>query len=452
MHAKQQYDGLAQGVIGRTAIAALAAAAIGGSGSAAWGQAGIEPPSSAEEETPVDPHMPEALRSSIKKVVVIGGQSPANQEVTGSYEKTTAGLIGGIDAGSRMGTISKEIGGVPVHIPIPGLAIPGAIFGGLSGATKREIQEFRDKLTEELVSAENPPLRSDGLALDVFWGIRKLPSLDSHLFSPTVEIPSDTDAVVYVSFDDLTIDVQGKDAIISTSAAATVHRLSDGKNVYETVVQYQDRDTLKNWTDNENALWRNYTNFARYYLGREIAADIFDRVELSHELLPKATDSAESARKDERKFVSRSLTPTLAWELRLQGGESHAVWADSIDESDIFYDIEIFDNRQLVYDERQVPDSKHTVAYELEACRTYRWSVRPAYHVDGEIKFGEWMRFETDAESDKKSSKKTKENATLKRGSETGAETEKGILGRQASAAPAYIQDFASLEIECERR
>jgi len=149
-------------------------------------------------------------------------------------------------------------------------------------------------------------------------------------------------------------------------------------------------------------------------------------------LRPTETDTAERARKDKRKFSSRSLTPTLAWELTLDGGDSYGSWTDTIDESDIFYDVEIFDNRRLVYSEEQVPDPRHTVAFELDPCQTYRWSVRPAYHVDGAIKFGEWMRFSPV--------------------SETENEAEKGIFGKQASAAPAYIQDFALLEIECRRR
>ena len=414
MYNKKQFLGLTHCAFGRIALVVFGATATFTLG---W----------------ADPGPSEALRSSIHKVVVIAGQSPAGQAVTGSYEKATAGLAGGMEAGSRLGTITPNIGGVPVTIPIiPVLGIPGAIFGGLGGATKREIQEFRDALTEEIVRAANPPLRSDGLALDVFWSIRKLPHLESHLFAPTVEIPNDTDAILYVGLDDLTIDVQGNVAIITTTATATLRRLSDGRNVYKTVVLYQDRDTLKNWTKNENALWNDYANFARYYLGHEISADVFDRVELSHELLPAETDTAKRDRKDKRTFKSRSLTPTLAWELTLDGGDSYASWTDTIDEADIFYDVEIFDNRRRVYSKEQVPDPRHTVAYELDPCQTYRWSVRPAYHVDGAIKFGEWMRFS--AESD------------------TENEARKGIVGREASEAAAYVQDFALLEIDCRRR
>ena len=421
-------------VISRIMLLSFGATATFASGWAVQDQTDSEPSSLGERSTTagLPTHMPESIRSTMKKVVVIAGHAPTSQEVTGSYEKDTPGLVGGMNEGSRIGTISKEIGGVPVNFPIPVLGTLGAIFGGLSGAAKQEIQEFRDALTEEIVNAESPPLRSDGLALDAFWDIRKLPNIESQLFAPTVEIPADTDAVLYVSLDGLEIDVQGKEAIITTSAIATLYRLSDSKNVYETEIQYQDRDTLSNWTQNENALWRDYTNFARHYLGHEIAADVFGRVELEHELRPQETDTTERARKNERQFVSESQTPTLAWELTLEDGDSYGAWTDTIDESDIFYDVEIFDNRRLVYYENQVPDPNHTVAFELEPCQTYKWSVRPSYHVGGDIKFGEWMKFNSDTDID--------------------ADAGKGIIGRKALEAPAYIQDFASLEIECGRR
>jgi hypothetical protein len=235
-----------------------------------------------------------------------------------------------------------------------------------------------------------------------------------------------------VSFDDLAIDVQEDDAIITTTAKATLRRLSDGNDVYEKEIQYQDRDTLENWTNNENALWRDYANFARHYFGREVSAEVFDRVELRHELRPKKSDTVSLVKKNEWQGVSKSTTPTLAWELKLLGGDSYGAWVNGIDESKIYYEVEIYDTHRLIYAEKQVQDPYHTLEFEIEACKTYRWSVRPSYHVDNDIKFGEWMR--VDPESD------------------TETNTVKGIAGKKASEAPAYIQDFASLKIECGRK
>ena len=400
----------------------------------------VPPPPSTFGQSAVEvlPHMPEEKRAAVQKLVVISGRAPAKQDVTGSYEKATPGLVGGMDAGSRMGTISKEVGGVPISIPIPGLALPGAIFGGLTGLTKRQLQEFRDELTEEIVNADSPPLRSDGLAIDAFWGVRRLPHMDSNLFSINVEIEEDTDAVLYIAFDDLIINVDGGDALITAAARGILRRHSDGHLLYETVVQYEDRDTLKNWTANDNALWREYTNFARYYLGREVAADIFGRVYVDHSIAPVATDTATAVRKQPNALQSKSLTPTLAWRLELKGDDGYA-WSDDIDASKITYDIEIFDKRQLVYDAQDLPDPVHTLAYELEGCQEYRWSVRPNYHIDGEVRHGEWMRF---APPEKKRKKKDSEEALP-------AIVRKGLFGRRASEASAYTQDFAKLALDC---
>ena len=395
----------------------------------------LELPDLQSGSTGSDAHMPEEFRSEIRKVVVIAGEVPADEEITGSYEKKTPGLIGGMESGRRMGTITKEVGGVPVHIPIPILQIPGAIFGGLSGAAKREIQDFRDELTDELAAAEKQPLTNYKLALDVYRELGRLPNLDSKLFAPTTPVPEDTDAILYASLTGLAIEVEGKEAILTTSAKMTLRRLSDHVDLYVQEIQYKDRDTLSNWTENDNALWRDYANFARHYLGREISAKVFGRVELQHELLPNESDTAARAKKDERQFVSRSSSPTLAWELTVAEDNAHPPWTKTIDESAIYYDVEIYDMHRPVYSQKRVQDPHHTIAMELP-CQTYRWSVRPSYHIDGDIKFGQWMRIEpeTDAEAD------------------TEAETGDGIVGRKASEAPAYIQDFALLEIKCGRK
>ena len=67
-----------------------------------------------------------------------------------------------------------------------------------------------------------------------------------------------------------------------------------------------------------------------------------------------------------------------------------------------------------------------TVDLALEACKTYRWSVRPSFNINGDIRFGEWMRWDPDSAN--------------------------GNDGKAASVAAAYIYDFASLEIKCGRR
>jgi len=370
--------------------------------------------------------MSEALRSSIKKVVLIPGESPANEKVTGSYEKSTAGLYGGMVSGSTAGTIQKDVGPINFSVPIPILTLPGMIAGGVAGATKREIQEFRDALTEDLAKVSNQQIANEKIAADVYSEIRRLPNLDPHLFAPTTPISGDTDAILYVSIKDVTIDVQGKEAIITATANATMHRRSDEKDVYERTVRYQDRDTLGNWTENDNAVWRDYANFARHYIGREIAAEVFDSVALKHTLLPIKSSNVSSSKRNKWQGSSKKLSPTLAWELNIPGDEADPAWASGIDEANIYYDVEIYDLHRPVYSARQIKDPSHTVTAKLEACQTYRWTVRPSYHVGGDIKYGPWMRSDSNGGN--------------------------GNVGTKASEAPAYLYDFASLQIKCGSR
>ena len=406
-------------------------------------------------EPPPAAHMPEALRADIRKVIVVSGDRLANQSVDGTYGKSAPGLAGGMARGSDMATISKEIGGVPINLPIPGLQLPASILGGIAGVTMKQIQAFRDALTEEIVNSDSPPLRSDGLAIDAFWGIRRLSQIESHLFSANLEIPEDTDAIVYTDFADLSIEVDGGDAVITTTAVASVFSQNDQRDVYRTEVHYQDRDKLVNWTANDNAVWKSYANFARHYLGRALAADMFGRIDLEHELVPIESPDAGFARKSTQVLETDALAPTLAWKLTLlDGNGAYGTLAESIDPAQVTYDLEVFDNRQLVYDAQGIVGSSYRLTYELEPCQTYRWSVRPVYSVDGSTRFGEWMRFAYDPDADSKARKKKKSKKKAAEATSTAApavDKFKGLRGRQASATPAYTQDFAGLAIECSR-
>jgi hypothetical protein len=410
MSNQEENAGFAHALISRAALLVIVAAVVLSPGGAS-GQSSHS-------------HMSEALRSTFKKVVVLPTRGPVDQAVTGSYQKSTPGLLDGAQAGSEIGTVSKEIAGIPVGIPIPMLTLPGALLGGLTGGAQREIQDFRDALTADLAKAASLTVANEALATDVFWGLRNLPNLDAKIFLLTTPIPGDTDAILYVSLTGITIDVNGKMANITTSAHATLHRLSDSTIVYEKVVEYQDTDTLSNWTKNENLAWHDYATFARHYIGREISAEVFEGIDLRHELTPQESDTVNKVKKNDWQGITRSTTPTLAWELKLLGGDTYGPWAEAIEHVDISYDVDIYDMHRLVYSARQVPDPRHTVEFELE-CRTYRWTVRPAYQVGNDVKFGAWMRFKSD----------------------TG--TGNGNVGNKASEAPAYIQDLASLKIKC---
>jgi hypothetical protein len=393
-----------------------------------------ESPAPAVQANAVSAHayLPESVRTSIRKAVIIGRESPPQEEISGSYRKETPGLVGGMNEGSRLGTISQEIGGVNVNFPVPILTIPGAIFGGLSGAAQREMQAFRDGLTKELSAAENTPLTNEGLALDVYQELGRLSSPETKLFAPSVPIPDDTDAILFVSFEDVGIDVDGDAAVLAVSAKATVRDPDDGLKIYDTVVAYEDRDTLKNWTANGNALWNDYANFAAHYLAREITAVLFARVEPAHRLQPIESRTVSRVKKNAWHGISKSTTPTLAWQLLAPADAANPAIAGA-GEADIYYDVEVYDNHRLVYSQRQVPNPEHTLSYEIDACQTYRWSVRPSYRIDGVVRYGEWMRFRPEPGA--------REEAATPAGN--------GNVGRKASEAPAYIQDFAQLQIKC---
>ena len=395
----------------------------------------IAAPSANAQQGPLaDPlaQMPDVLRESVAQLVIISGQGPSGQEVTGTYEQDQPGLVGGMNDGSRIGTISKDIGGVPVNFPIPVLSNIGMIYGGLTGAAREKIQAFRDAMADEIADTGRHPLTNDGIALDVFWSLDDLPRLDTKLIAPTTKIPAETDAVLYVGIDGLQIDVQGGEAILTTWASASLRRFDDSRVLYETTIRYEDRDELDRWIADDKALWRAYANYARHYLGRELAADLFKRVRLDHALVPVATASARPDRKDKELLVAQSLLPTLAWELKLADELTHPAWVSTVDESHIFYDIEIYDARQLVYAEERLPDPGHTLLMELEPCMEYRWSVRPSYHFGTDVYYGEWMQ-----RAD---------------GEDPEPEFGKGLRGLQASAAPAYTQHFARLKTDCRRR
>jgi len=321
-----------------------------------------------------DKLMAEDHRRAVKKIVVLPGASPASGAVTGSYQKETDGLLDGIDRGAEIGVFRKDIGGIPISFPIP-------------GTVKRQIQDFRDALTDDLAASAESPLSNDALATDVFWRLRDVSGLSPKVFALTTPIPEDTDAILYVSFSDSSIEVDGKVATITFTATATLRRFSDGQYLYE---------------------------------------ELFERVLVQQVLLPEESETVSRIKKDRWRGVTRSRTPTLAWGLSLEDKGQQVSWAKTIGETNISYDVEIYDMHQLVYSAKNVAGQQHMVDIELEDCKTYRWSVRPSYQVDGAERYGEWMRSNPDAAN--------------------------GNVGKAAAEATAYIYDFASLEIKCGRR
>jgi len=370
--------------------------------------------------------MSEDHRMSTRKIVVLPGAAPATGAVTGSYQKETLGLIDGIDEGRGFGTINKDIAGIPISFPIRILTVPGAIIGGLIGASQREIQDYRDAMAKNLTEAAATTLSNDALATDVFWRLHAAPSFDAKVFNLSTPIPPETEALLYISFSDFTVDVQKSDAVLTMSARAVFRRISDGVRLYESQVHYQDRDTLANWTEDDSAAWKNYANYSRHYLGREIAAGIIERVPVQSELLPQKSKTVALVKKDVWQGLSKTGSVTLAWKHVVAPDASQVGWATSVSGAEIAYELEIYDKQQIVYAARKIEEAQFTLDIELEACKTYRWSVRPSYRIGNDIRYGEWMRSNPDLAN--------------------------GNIGKAAAEAAAYIYDFASLEVKCGRR
>ena len=140
-----------------------------------------------EIEAPLAPKVYEPMsadvRSAVERVAILPSEAATSEAISGTYDRAQPGLVGGADAGRRRAGVSGQVGGVNVHVPVPILQIPSAIFGGLSGAAKEEIQEFRDALTEDIMNADSQPLMNSALALDVHRHVSNLSPVEAQLLS-----------------------------------------------------------------------------------------------------------------------------------------------------------------------------------------------------------------------------------------------------------------------------
>ena len=361
------------------------------------------------------------LRGKISRVVVLPVDGESDEAITGTYGEETLGLAGGIGKGADMGTVGIEPGGIPIGLPIPFIREIGAIAGGIFGATTRMQQDLRDRMAEDLAEQVDQPLSNNALANDIYWNLRNVSSLDPKLFLVTTPIPKDTDAILFVSIDELVLNIQEDEAIVSTSGKVVLKNYGDGKLLYRREVKYEDRDELRNWAKNDYVLWHEYGEFARHYLARELSADLYERVSVDHTMAPLPSGNVKRDKKDDWRGETRSLSPTLVWEAALDDEDGE------VEGSQLLWDLEIYDRRRPVYQAKRLTGQQFTLDVPLEPCTTYRWTVRPTYHKDGRQKNGKWMRRSSPA----------KDN---------------GNVGRAISEAHAYVQDFAILDVHCKAK
>ena len=371
----------------------------------------------AAPDAPETAPMNAKLRQSFSNIVVRAGTATAGQFVTGTYQKDVMDMGEGVQRGRELGRVGREVGGVPIYFPIRIISVPAQILGGLAGRTQEEIQDFRDRLTRDLMEAQDQPMTNDALADDVFWRVRSAPGVKAKILAVDKPIPPETDAVLFVSLDSVQMTVEGKDAVITTTATAALQRVSDGEHVFDQRISYRDKDELGDWIANDDAAWHSYAAYARHYLGREIAARLYERVGEWETTQPRKSSDIKPVKRNLWRGKSKSATPTLAWKVALTD--------EGVDSSAIRYDLEIYDLEQQVYGERGLQATEFRLPHALDGCKTYYWSVRPVLQEASGKRYGEWMRFQN------------------------GGTTARGSSGPKASEAPAYLYDFAAFDVAC---
>lgn len=364
--------------------------------------------------------MSDELRAEFGFIVVRPGPAVPTEHLTGTYNKDSLTMAEGAAKGRGIGTVSTDVGGIPIHFPIPVIGTIGQIVGGIVGAQQEALQNFRDRLARNLADAGGKPMSSESLADDVFWLVRSQPGLKTRLLLADQTIPTDSEAVLFVNVESIQISVKDDDAIIMTTATATLMRVNDGSHVFEQFFVYEDRDTLKNWTANEDAAWHSYAAYARHYLAREIVARIYERVDAWTTLTPAKSSDIKPIKKNLWAGTTKVAMPELNW--------TAEILDESVQPGGVTYDFEIYDPLQMVYAERGLQSTSFRMPIELEGCKTYRWSVRPVYRAGNELRYGEWMR------------------------ADDGKGTAHGGTGKRASLATAYLYDFPSFEVKCGRR
>ena len=380
--------------------------------------AGPPPPQTAKQVA----QMPLEVRDANAKIVILPTEGQSSESITGTYEQETLGLAGGMVRGAEIGRVPVEVGHVPINIPIPILREIGMIVGGLTGARQRTVQDMRDRMVEDIARQVDQPLSNVALATDVFWGLREASSVDPKLFAVTTPIPEDTDAILFIHIENVTLNVQEDEVIVATSAVARLQKYSDGSTLYRTAATYEDRDELKNWAKDDYALWREYRVFARHYLTRELVAALYDRVAVKQEIAPASHPSLKPNKKYEWHWTTKALQPTLAWDYSLAADN------DFVNGAAITWDVELYDSQKPVYRAQGLTSNQFTLDVPLEACTTYRWTVRPVFTKDGIRRAGLWMRH----------------HGSVARGN--------GNIGRSISNAHAYIQDFPVVEVHCKAK
>ena len=348
---------------------------------------------------PTSSHMSEELRASIKNVLVRPSDREPVVHVDGDYLKETPTVGEGAATGAGTGfavtgeMIAEDARAIFIApIVLPFAIVLGSITGAAAAKIQQEIQEFRDELTSEITASSNRPLPAEVLAEALSSRLQAVSDMGV-MIEAADDTNSDVDAYLDVSVTSLTILVTKGDATMTTNVSATLRSVEDNRVLFGGGYSFAQKDSLRNWAEDDYAVWAEYLQSAKSNISREISADMFERILLRHVLRPVASDTVVGVSPGDWNGKTRVQTPTLAWELFLLGGDSYGDWVDRINEDNFRFDLEIYDGSTLAYAANGISEQHHEVLSPLDTCKDYSWSVRPVYEVDGKSRAGEWMRY-----------------------------------------------------------
>lgn len=334
--------------------------------------------------------MPESIRRSVRSITVVADDSNPELSVGGDYGQQLPDVGEGMADGAAAGAAAagdlvfedpRAIFVLPFLLPV--LMVAGGVAGTAGAKIEKDLAEFREGLADEIVADGVRPLPSNEFARTVIEHLESSDSVES--------VTEDADATLNISVTGLSFDTANEDAIITAFVSGELTSNADGSVLYTKSLEYTERNSLRNWTANENALWNDYVVHARQRLAAELVADLFETVHVRNVLRPLQTESFTGGWSGQAK----TDTPTLSWELFLLGGDAYE---DQIDENDIAFDLRILDEGRLTYEARGINGTRHEVAEPLPGCADLRWSVRPVYQVDGETRAGHWMQYRSNTD------------------------------------------------------
>jgi hypothetical protein len=333
-------------------------------------------------------HTNETIRDQVQMVRIDVSTSKPTLRISGDYgsAKPSVGRSAGDGAieGAKVGAqVAMEIAGqdprglilLPLLVPIT--TITGTIVGATSAKIQKELMELRESITNDMAGAGNRPSPNEKIAEEITEHLRQTDEIEI--------VSAGADTVLRVAVTSIVIETDNKDATISATASASLHRAHGGRKLDSLSITYHDRDSLRDWAANDMELWFAFGDQARRYIASEIVAHFFERIEVRHVLRPTKTASTSGTWSES----TRSSTPTLGWELILLGGDSYV---SKIDSDNIKFDLRIFDNSGLIYESRNIEGTTHKVGQKLRDCSRLSWTVRPVYRIGNKTRTGAWMR------------------------------------------------------------